>query len=207
MNNSNYTVLATDTTIEKTKSALEEHNFTVLVAENAQQAKEKALSLIPKGAEVMNASSITLETLGIVKALNESGEYDAVKPKLMKMDRNTQSIQMQKLGAAPEYIIGSVHAVTEDGKVLVASNTGSQLPGYAYGSAHVIWVVSTKKIVKNIDDGFERINEHIVPLEDVHMKQLYGPEGGTNLRKILIFNSESIPGRITIIFVKEDLGF
>jgi L-lactate utilization protein LutC len=207
MDNTNYNSLASTQTVEKTKKALEEHGISVYVAKDNEDAKQKIYSLLPEGSEVMTASSITLETLGITKTINESGKYNSVKAKLMKLNRETDARQMQKLGAAPEYIIGSVHAVTENGQIIVASNTGSQLPGYSYGSAHVIWVVSTKKIVKDIESGFERINKHIVPLEDVHMKQLYGSQSGTNLRKILIFNSESNPNRITLVFVPEDLGF
>lgn len=207
MDNSNYTSLPDQETIEATKTALEEHGINVYIAKDGQDATQKVYSLVPVGSEVMTASSITLETLGITKEINESGKYDSIKAKLMKLNRETDSRQMQKIGAAPDYILGSVHAVTEDGKVMVASNTGSQLPGYTYGAAHVIWVVSTKKIVKDLEDGLKRIKEHIVPLEDVHMKQLYGPEAGTNLRKLLVFNSEGTPGRITLIFVPEDLGF
>ena len=197
--------LADDAIIEKTVIALKENHIDAHVVETGSEAKKMALAMIPKNAEVMTMSSVTLETIGLTKEVNESGNYDAVKPKLFAMDRKTQAREMQKLGSAPDWAVGSVHAVSEDGRILVASNTGSQLPAYAYSSGHVIWIVGTQKIVKNIDEGMKRLYEHIVPLEDVHMQKLY--KVGTAVNKLLIINGDKVPGSLTIIFVKEKLGF
>ncbi len=204
MTKNNFEELAGDQSINTAKKALEENGFKVLVTENNEEALREALKLIPENTAVMTATSQTLEVIGLNHEINESGRYDAVKPKLMKMDRNTQHLEMNKMGAAPEYVIGSVQAVTEDGKILIASATGSQLASYVYGAINVIWVVSTKKIVSNLDDGIKRINEYILPLEDARALKAYG--GHTSLNKILIVNKER-PGRITIILVKENLGF
>lgn len=205
--NNKFTTLASSLTVEKTKGALITHGITVKVAENADEVRKLIHSLIPTGSEVMTASSMTLETLGITKEINESGKYKSVKEELSKLNRDTDGIAMQKLGAAPEYIIGSVHAVTEDGRVMIASNTGSQIPGYVYGSSHVVWVVSTKKIVKNLDEAIQRINEYVLPQEDKRLKSVYGPQAESQVRKLLIVNSEINPNRITLLFIKEDLGF
>ncbi len=198
--------LADDLTIQKTIVALKAHNIDAIVVESAQEALQKILKIIPPGAEVMTMSSVTLETIGAVDALNVSGTYDAVKPKLMAMDRTTQSREMQKLGAAPDWAVGSVHAVTEDGHVIIASNTGSQLAAYVYGAGHVLWVVGTQKIVPTLEDGLKRLREYVVPLEDDHMHTLHNV--GTHLNKLLIFEGgEFRPGRTTVLFVKEILGF
>lgn len=197
---------ADDATIEKTAIALKGHGIDVIVVNTVEEAREKALELIPQQAEVMTMTSETLETIGLTKRLNESGNYKSVKTKLMTMDRKTQGNEMQKLGAAADYSIGSVHAVTEDGKVLIASNSGSQLPGYAYGSPHVIWVVGAQKIVKNVEDGMKRIYDYVLPLESERAHKAYGVPGSF-VSKLLIFNKEVIPGRITMIMVKEPLGF
>ncbi len=200
-----FSELADDQTILNTIQALKTNGIEAILVENGLKAKEKVIELLPKGAEVMNMSSVTLETLEIDKEINESGNYNAVKPKLMKMDRQTQALEMQKLGSAPEWAVGSVHAVTEDGKVLIASNTGSQLPAFAYSSTHVIWIVGTQKIVKNLDAGIKRIYEYVLPLETEHMKKLYGM--GSNVSKLLVINKEIMQGRLTVIFVKAKLGF
>jgi L-lactate utilization protein LutC len=205
----NYNTLASEETLEKTINALKANGINSIVTNNAQEAKEKVISMIPKKSEVMTMTSITLETVGLTQLLNESGNYNSVKVSLEKMDRDTDSLQMQKLGAAPEYAVGSVHAVTEDGIVVIASNTGSQLPAYAYGSQHVIWVVGIQKIVPNLDEAMNRIKQYIVPKESVRARKAYGlPETWhTNMSKILVVHKEVNPGRLTIIFVKEVLGF
>lgn len=203
--NKDFGQLATDKSINKTKDALEKNGIAVLVAENGAEAKEKVLQMIPQGAEIMNMSSVTVDSVGLAKEINESGKYNSVRNKFAKMDKKTQGQEMQKLGAAPEWVVGSVHAVTEDGKVIVVSATGSQLPAYVYGSSHVIWVVGAQKIVKDLEEGMKRINEYVFPLENERAKKAYG--SGSSINKILVFNKEGTAGRITMIIVKEKLGF
>ena len=170
-----------------------------------KKVKEKVLSFIPKGAEVMTNTSVTLTDLGIDVAINQSGNYNAIRDKLYAMDRKTQGQERNKLGAAPQFSLGSVHAVTQDGKVLIASNSGSQLPQYAYGAGKVIWVVGTQKIVKDTDEGIKRIYEYCLPLESQRAQKAYGVTSGVS--KLLIINKEKVPGRITLIFVNKKLGF
>lgn len=200
-----WNTIASDEQLEKTAKALEENGMTVHIVASGEEAKKKALELIPKGAEVMTATSVTADTIGLTGVINESGDYDSVKQKLAKMDRETQSLDMQKLGAAPDYITGSIHAVTEDGKAIIASNSGSQLPGYAYGASHVVWIVGAQKIVKNFDDAMKRIYEYVLPLESDRAHKAYGVDGSF-VSKLLVFNRER-PERVTIILVKEPLGF
>ena len=171
---SNWNQLANDQTIETTIKALKENGIEAQVVETAKDAKDKVIEIIPEGSEVMTMSSVSLEDTGITQLINESGKYDSVKKKLFSMDPKKEKVDMQKVGAAPEYALGSVHAVTSDGKLVIASNTGSQLGAYAYASKHVIWIVGTQKIVKNIEDGIKRLEEYVVPKEDVHMQKLYG---------------------------------
>ena len=194
-----------DKIIEKTKKALEKNGISVFVTNTEEQAKRKALDLIPKGSEVITMSSVTLDTLGISKEINESGRFNSVKNKLMLLDRNTQKKEMNRLGAAPEFAIGSVHAVTEDGHVIIASNTGSQLPAYVYAAGKVIWVAGAQKIVRDTDEGIKRIYEHTFPLEDKRMQKAYGFHSFVS--KLLIINREIVPERIILIFVKKSIGF
>ena len=200
-----YDQLASAESLAKTIAALEANGIHAIAVANGAEAKKIALSLIPEGSEVMVSTSTTLDTLGLSDEINESEKFDSVKKKLAAMNRDTDNRQMQRIGAAPEYVIGSVHAVTENGEVLVASRTGSQLPAYAYGATHVIWVVGTQKIVKDKEDGVKRIYEYTLPLESERARKAYGVEG-SGVNKLLLFNEE-FPGRITIILVPEVLGF
>ena len=203
--NEEFTALADDEQIERTIQALKDHNIETLVAENAEEARRMFFELVPEGAEVFLGASVTLETLGIKDEIDKSGRFNALRPKMFAMDRATQGREIRKMGAGPDYAAGSVHAVTEDGQVMIASNTGSQLGPYAYGAGKVIWVVGAQKLVKNIEEGMRRIEEYCVPREEVHMQQLYNSH--TALNKVLIVNKEIRPGRITMIIVKEELGY
>lgn len=197
--------LANKQIIEKTITALRENGIEAEVVENGERAKQKVLQLIPQDSEVMTMTSQTLEAIGLDKEINESGQYNAVRPKLTAMDRNTQSREMAKLVAAPDWVVSSIHAVTEDGHLLIASNTGSQLSAEAYGGGKIIFVVGTQKIVRDLEDGLKRIYEYSLPLEDARAKKVYGMPSAVN--KILIINKEVMLERITVILVKENLGF
>ena len=203
--NEEFAKLATDEQIERTASALEANNIHTLIAEDGEEAKRLFFELVPEGAEVFLGASVTLETLGIRDEIDKSGKYDALRPKMFAMDRATQGREIRKLVGAPDYAAGSVHAVTEDGHVLIASNTGSQLGPYTSGAGKVIWVVGAQKIVKDVNEGLRRIEEYSYPLEEVHMQELY--KMSTNVNKVLIVNREIRPNRITMIIVKEELGF
>jgi hypothetical protein len=198
-----YAQLASDEQIERTAAALEEHNIHVLIAANGEEAKNLLFDIIPEGAEVFTGSSRTLDTLDIPADVDT--RYDSVRVKLATMDRGTQMREMVKMGAVPEYILGSVHAVTEDGSVVVASLTGSQLAPYAASAAHVVWIVGAQKIVPTLEDAMKRVQEYTYPLEDERALQALGVNSGIN--KLLVIHKEIMPGRTTMIIVKEELGF
>ncbi len=197
--------LASDEQIERTRKALEANGIHVRIAETGEEAKRIFFELVPDGSEVFLGASVTLEQLGIKDIIDKSGRFDAVRPRMFAMNMATQGREIRKLGGAPDYAAGSVHAVTEKGQVMIASKTGSQLGPYALGAGKVVWVVGAQKLVKDIDEGFRRIHEYCVPREEAHMQQLY--HTGTAPNKILIVNGEIRPDRITMIIVKEDLGF
>jgi hypothetical protein len=203
--NPEFAQVASDEQIQRVVKALEANGIHALVAENGEEARRIFFELVPEGAEVFLGASVTLDTLGIKDEIDQSGRYDALRPKMFKMDRATQGREIRKLVGAPDYAAGSVHAVTEDGQVMIASNTGSQLGPYASGAGKVIWIVGAQKIVKDLNEGFRRIYEYDLPLETEHMRQLYNAPTGVN--KVLVVNRELRPDRITMIIVKEQLGF
>ena len=196
---------ATAEQIERAARALEANGIHPIIAENGEEARRIFFELIPEGSEVFLGASVTLETLGIKDEIDKSGRYDALRPKMFAMNRETQDREIRKLGGAPDYAAGSVHAVTEDGQVLIASNTGSQLGPYASGAGKIIWVVGAQKIVRDLNEGLRRIEEYCYPLEEVHMQGLY--KMSTSVNKVLIINREIRPNRLTMIIVKEEFGF
>ncbi len=203
--NEPYSRLANDTQIMRTAQSLEAHGIHAIIAANGEETRTKLLELLPEGAEVFLGSSDTVKELGLKEIVDNSERFNSVRVRLAKMDSSTQNREMIKMGAVPEYIIGSVQAVTEDGSVVIASNTGSQLAPYAASAAHVIWVVGSQKIVRTLEEGFERVYQYALPLEDARLMKEYGMRSSVN--KMLIIHKEVIPGRTTIILVKEKLGF
>ncbi len=201
--NPKYAQPASDEQIARTAQALEAHGFQVFVTANGKEARQKVFELIPAGAEVFTATSRTLDSLNIPAEVDQ--RYNSVRVRLAAMNPQTQMREMIKLGAVPDYMIGSVHAVTENGSVIIASNTGSQLAGYAASAAHVVWVVGIQKIVPDLEEAVKRVEEYCLPLEDQRAMQVYNMH--SNVSKLLIVHREVMPGRTTIIFVKENLGF
>lgn len=197
--------LASEPSVERAAAALEGHGITVIRATDAAEAKRVVLGLIPEGSQVNHGASATLDATGITDELEKSGRYDALRPQIWGMDRATQADQIRRLSAAPDVMLGSVHAVTETGSLIAASSSGSQLGPYVSGAGRVILVAGTQKIVRDLNEGLRRIEEYAFPLEDARAQAAYGVHSGIN--KVLIINREIQPGRITVVLVDEVLGF
>ena len=120
------------------------------------------------------------------------------------MDRATQMREIRKLGAAPDFQINSVAAVTEDGKMVVASAFGSQLGPIGFGAGRVILVVGAQKVVPDLATAFRRIEEYSYPIEDAKMQTAFGRHSAIN--KLLVVNAEAAPGRTTVILVRAAIG-
>jgi hypothetical protein len=191
--------------VTRTASALEANGISVLRAAHAADAKRIVLQLIPDGSQVHHGASRSLEVSGIIDAIENSGRFDPVRPRIGDLDRATEADEIRRLSAAPDVMLGSVHAVTETGSMLAASMGGSQLGPYVSGAGRVILVVGTQKIVSDLQEGLRRIDEYAFPLEDARAQAAYGIHSAVN--KVLIINREIVPQRITVVLVDEVLGF
>jgi hypothetical protein len=203
--NGRYETLADEARVVRTAAALEANGISVLRASTAADAKRIVLGLVPDGSHVYHGASQTLESAGITDEIEKSGRYEAIRPRIWSMDRATQADEIRQLMVSPDVMLGSVHAVTETGSLMAASMGGSQLGPYVSGAGRVILVVGTQKIVTDREDGFRRIEEYSLPLEDARIQAAYGIHSAVN--KVLIINGEITPGRITVVFVDEALGF
>ncbi len=195
---------ASEATLASVADHLRERNFEALIVSNAAEAKAAVMSLIPEGAEVHSGKSKTLEDIGVFGELMESDRYDFLRKRAFKMDRKTQMREITKLAAAPDYMVGSVHAVTEAGQLVTASASGSQLGPYASGAGRLILVVGSQKVVPDLDSALQRITEYVQPYEDARLREQMGI--GTKLARILILERDFNPGRTTVILVREPVG-
>ncbi len=201
--------LASPAAVTRTVEALQAHNITAVFVATAAEAKKKVLELIPAGAEVLTNSSMTVDGIGLGAELNDSGKYVSLKNKMYAMDRATQGREIAALVSAPAIAVGSVHAVTEQGSLVIASMSGSNLPSYAFGAEKVILVVSTKKIVADDAQAQERLWKHVLPQESARARKAYGlPETfHSNPNTVLTINAQPAPDRVHVVFFGEDGGF
>ena len=199
-----FTALPDEQTLAATVVALEEHGFSVDVVDDLDAAVEAVLARIPEGASVMTNTSVTLQETGIAGAINDGGPYDSARNKLNRLDFATQLREMKEIAGQPDYALGSVHAVTRDGTLVIASASGSQLASYGWGAAHVIFVVGAQKLVPDAETARTRIFEHSLKLEDARAYAVYGQN--SSVGKILEIHQE-LPGRIQIVLIRQSIGF
>jgi hypothetical protein len=191
--------------LERAAAALTAHGFTVEMLDDAAAARARIKDLIPDGASVFTGASETLRLSGIEADINTSGRYEAIRPRGLAMDRATQMDEIRRLLASPDVIVGSVAAITETGSLVVASASGSQLPGYAGGSARAIWIVGAQKVVPDLSTALRRVEDHCLPLESARAQVAYGQPSAIN--RLLILNAEPHPGRGTVLLLREAIGF
>lgn len=209
MPNDKYTTLASEVTIAKTKENLVANGFQVEVVESGADALNYIKMNIPKGVSLMNGSSRTLEQIGFVQLLKD-GEHDwnnlhdAV---LAETDPEKQN-QLRQQAMHSDYFVNSVASLSETGELLISSNSGSQMPHLVATSSNIILVVGAQKIVPTIKDAFDRLETHVIPLEDERLMGVYGFHT-THAKSLILHKENPMMGRkITVVIVaKESLGF
>lgn len=203
-----YAKLVDKELVQKTIVALKERGIGSEIVNSRTEALEKIKQLIPPGDSVMNGSSRTLEEIGFVDYLKtgKHGWKNLHEEILLEKDPTKQAI-LRKQAVLSDYYLGSVHAVSETGQLVIASNSGSQLPHIVFTSPNLIFVIGAQKLVPNLDNAIARVREYVLPLEDKRMKE--AGMGGSYISKLLIIEREpSFSGRkVHVIFVNEKLGF
>lgn len=199
-----FTALPDEATLAATVVALEEHGFSVEIVDDLADARRAALARIPQGSTVMTNTSVTLQETGIEDAINGDGPYESARNKMLALDFQTQAQDMKVIAGQPDYALGSVHAVTGDGTLVIASASGSQLATYAWGAANVIFVVGAQKLVPTLDAARDRVYQHSLKLEDARAQAAYGQH--SYVGKVLEIHQE-LPGRIHIILTRQPVGF
>jgi hypothetical protein len=199
-----FAALPDDKMLAETVVGLEAHGFSVEVVDDLDAARRAVLARIPEGSSVMTFPSLTLEETGIAQAIDDGGRYDSARTKGVALDRATQWTEIKTIMLQPEFALGSVHAITPDGTLVIASALGSQLASYAWGAASVIFVVGAQKLVPDRAAAHERIYEHSFKLEDARTLEAYGQH--SRVGKILEIHEED-PGRIHVVLIRQRVGF
>lgn len=199
-----FTALPDEATLAETVAALKERGFSVEVVDDLDAARERVLARIPDGSSVMTNPSVTLDDTRIAEAIDNGGRYESARTKVLALDRATRLQEIKAIMGQPEFALGSVHAVTRDGTLVIASALGSQLASYAWGAPNVIFVVGAQKLVPNLAAAHKRIYHHSLKLEDARALEAYGQN--SRVGKILEIHQDD-PGRIHVVLIRRRVGF
>lgn len=199
-----FTAPADERTLAATSAALEERGFSAAVVDDLDAAREGVLARIPIGSSVMTYPSVTLQESGIAEAIDTGDGYDSARARVYALDRETRMGEIKTIMLQPDFSLGSVHAITRDGVLVIASALGSQLASYSWGATNVIFVVGAQKLVADLDVAHERIFRHSLELENARTLEAYGEQ--SRVGKVLEIRQED-PGRIHVVLVRAAVGF
>jgi len=203
-----YVGLAIKNSTDRTIEALRSRGFEPIVIPTKEEALETIKRLIPQGASVMNGASVTLQEIGYINLLKSGAHgWNNLHEAIVAESDPAKQALLRRHAVNSTFYLGSVHALSETGEMLIASNSGSQLPHLAGTSQNVILVVGAQKIVPTLGHAFHRLEEHVIPLEDTRLKKLYGIN--TSHTKTLILHRENpaLGRKVHVIIVNEKLGF
>lgn len=204
----NYEQIPSPEIISHTRDNFEKHNIKTHLAENSAEALELIKKLIPASSTIMNGSSRTLDQIGFIDILkNKSHNWQNLHDAILEEQDPVKREELRKQSLFCDYFLVSTHAITENGELVNASASGSQLPSIIFTAKNVIFVASTSKIVPNLEQAVKRIETYVYPLEDARMKSTGAP--GSVIAKILIFKEEPLftQRQIHLILINEKLGF
>lgn len=204
-----YNILASKELIEQAMSKFTENGFLPYHVKTKEEALEKVKELIPDSVSIMNGTSATLHEIGYIDLLKSGNHkwnnlHEAI---LAESDRQKQAL-LRRQSVISDYYVGSVHAVSsETGELVIASNSGSQLPHLVFTSPNIVLIVGAQKIMPTFIDAMKRLKEYVVELEDKRMRETYGM-GTTHSKTVILHKENPMLGRkIHIILVDEKLGF
>jgi L-lactate utilization protein LutC len=202
-----YDNIPTEEVVTKTMEALKANGFMPQYVATKEEALEVIRDLIPAGETVMSGGSTTLEEIGFIELLKSGTHpWNNLKDGIFAESDNEKQSILRNQSILASYFLGSVHAVTEAGQLVVVSGSGSQIPSYAFSSPNVIWVVGTQKITSDLNSAMARAREYVYPLEDARMKSTGAL--GSSLSQWLILEKNIMKSRhLHIVFVGEKLGF
>lgn len=206
--------------LERTIKNLEYNNFEVFIAEDIQSAKFIFENDILGKLNITSASyadSISMHDTGVLDLLRNT-------PKLKFIDtfdtNDTWKSQINKRKEAltVDLFLTGTNAITEKGQLVNLDMIGNRVAAINFGPRNIVLFVGINKIVKNIDEAFNRIKTISAPLNAKRHHGLSTPCQKTGIcydckspQRICntwTITEKSYPKhRIKIVLIKQDLGF
>jgi len=204
----NYEALPAEEVVARTVAALKERGVEASVVATKEEALAKIKDVVPASVSVANGSSTTLEQIGYIDYLKEGTHgWNNLHDAILRETDPEKKAELRKRSVVSDYYMGSVHAISETGEMVIGSASGSQLPHLAFTSQHLVLVAGTQKIVPTLDAALSRLKDYVFPLEDARMKST-GAAGSLIAKVLIMAHEPSFMGRtVQLILVNEKLGF
>ena len=202
------TIIETDRIIS-TMEAVKARGIAVELVESKSEALKRVLEIVPDGASIVTAASVTLNEIRFMDELT-SGKHNwrSLSSEIRAENDPDKRALLRRKSSLVDFSLGSVNAIAETGEIVVASGTGSQLFPYL-SVMNVLWVAGVQKIVPSLDDAIRRVREYCAPKVEEMGRRTLGREGSGVIGKILIFENEAtlLRRNVRLILVNESVGF
>ena len=194
------------------KNLLSRH-YEAYFCETKEQALEKALELIPKGATVGWGGAMSAKEIGLLDAMN-NGEYNAIdRDKTSSPEERKQA--MKNCLLADVFITGA-NALSMDGQMVNIDGNGNRVAAIVYGPESIIVVAGMNKVMDTLEAAVIRARTIAAPM-NMQRFDLQTPcavtgtcgdckSEGCICNQILITRNSKPAARIKVILVGEDLG-
>ncbi len=192
--------------VEWTVKAAEKRGMKVIPVADGDEALAQIKQLIPRNAEVMTGSSTTLIEIGFEEyvAGGQSG-WNLLHSGINAENNAAKRAELRRKSVTAEYFISGANAIAQTGEIVACDAGGSRVGAWPFAAGHLILVVGINKIVPTLEDALKRVRQYAYPLENVRAMKVYGTP--SVIGKCVILSHERIEGRITLVLVKESLGY
>lgn len=192
--------------MESVIRALKLNNYNpVIYVDKAKDAVPLILDMIPADASIEMAGAVSVSQLGIMDLLRKRGN---------------KGLDFPKPGEFPtarrDVLLVSSNAVTLDGKLVNTDGMGNRVTGMAFGVKKVILLIGANKIVRDVNEALDRIQNTISPYHAKYIglntpcalteacSDCDSPQRICNITTILLKKPPSVD--FAIVLTGEDLG-
>lgn len=203
-----------DLLAQKVIKGLDARNMSGYYAKTKEEALDIALSIIPPKSSVARGGSMSVNEIGLAKALEE-GDYNYCNRDLCKDAASKREAELFAYDA--DVFIGSANAITNDGVLVNIDGNSNRVSAIAYGPRKVVLIVGMNKVCDDIDGAMKRARNEAAPIN----AQRFGLDTpctktgacmnclspDTICCQFLITRYSRHAGRIHVILVNDALGF
>lgn len=179
-----------------------------------ESAKAKVLELIGQDKKVVTyGGSMSLDEIGVKEAIEEAGHDLLRREKYVTPEEKRECFAKQTLA---DVFMMSTNAITLDGELVNIDGSGNRVACLAFGPKEVIVVAGMNKVVSNVEEGVTRSRNFAAPPNTVRLGcdtpcakigQCGNCLTNTICCQIVVTRASSIPGRIKVILVGDELGY